>query len=122
MRRNVWFEDLLDGIVLYCVDKFFVDRVLQIVAITSFDAQPVTNPGHNKRSGTPLESNAPSCSYAKLGQIIFPLSACPDSRPIPVSSAAFPTDIQRSCKPHAHRSFHRGRVAVRSSLGCSRVH
>lgn len=59
VREEVWSGELLDGIALYCVDKFFVDRVLKIPVFILFDGSRWLRNRLQQRNGAPLESNAP---------------------------------------------------------------
>lgn len=53
VREKVWSGELLDGIALYCVDKFFVDRVLKIPVFILFDGSRwLRNPATTKKRRT----------------------------------------------------------------------
>lgn len=59
VREKVLSGELLDGIALYYVDKFFVDRVLSIPVFILFDGSRWLCNRLQQRNGAPLESNAP---------------------------------------------------------------
>lgn len=58
-REKAWSGELLNGIALYCVDKFFVDRVCKKPVLIPFDGSRGLQDRLQQRSGAPLESNAP---------------------------------------------------------------